>query len=462
MIRLMVRHLFPVLLACLSLVACDKSEPNGDAGDPQGDIPVTGTERIGWLQQAADAGQLGLFQYVIYVDGIRTSLTGVSCGATATAEGFDCSAALPSMSPGTHTLELASVLVDPSGLLESARSAPLRVVMSGTATSAFAVASRLLTTDGVSLNLERLVDGLLMPSDIAFAADGTIFVAERGGAVRAINDGTLMLEPALDLSSDVAFPRGGLLSIALDPNFGETGFLYSLLAADDAQDGLDFTLARFRAVSGRFGDRAVLLDRIPAAPTGASGTLRAGPDGKLFLALDNASDGQAAGRLGSYNGKVLRLNVDATTPDDQPGFTPIYSVDHPQPKALDWQPSSGNLWVIDGVDPSGGVLSTVTPLSAGARRAVPRVAYALPQGTGASSAAFYRGDLIPAFRGNLFIAADTGRELMRLQFDPANPVRVTSVERLLKDEIGPIRVVAEGRDGALYLANDTALYRLRP
>ena len=81
---------------------------------------------------------------------------------------------------------------------------------------------------------------------------------------------------------------------------------------------------------------------------------------------------------------------------------------------------------------------------------------------GRISAVFYRGDLIPAFRGNLFVAAETGRELMRLQFDPANTTRVTSVERLLKDELGPIRVVSEGRDGALYLVSETALYRLKP
>ena len=132
--------------------------------------------------------------------------------------------------------------------------------------------------------------------------------------------------------------------------------------------------------------------------------------------------------------KVLRLNVDATTPDDQPGFTPIYSLDYPQPKALaSRQPASGNLWVIDGVDPSGGLLSAVPSRSEGARRAVPRVAYTLPQGTGASSAAFYRGDLIPAFRGDLFIAAETGRELMRLEVRSGQPgprrVRGTSAER---------------------------------
>lgn len=66
------------------------------------------------------------------------------------------------------------------------------------------------------------------------------------------------------------------------------------------------------------------------------------------------------------------------------------------------------------------------------------------------------------FSGNLFIAAATGRQLIRLQFDPDNPARITSVDRMLTDEIGTVRVVAEGPDGALYLASDTALYRLRP
>ena len=69
---------------------------------------------------------------------------------------------------------------------------------------------------------------------------------------------------------------------------------------------------------------------------------------------------------------------------------------------------------------------------------------------------------MPTFRGICSIAAETGRELMRLQFDTADATRVTSVERLLTDDVGPLRVVAEGRDGARYLASETALYTLRP
>ena len=461
--RMMLRRALPALLACAIASGCgEKDPPAPDPDNPSGDIQISGNERIGWSQQAADVVELALFEYVVYVDGTRTALAGVNCSSSATASGFDCSAALPPLTPGPHMLELASVFADLSGLFESGRSAPLRVVMTGGGGTTSSSASISVTTlEGVKLFLDRIVDGLHVPTDLAFSADGAIFIAERGGTVRAFRQNALAPDPALDLSDEVVLPQGGMLAIALDPNFDETGFMYALYAVGVPRDGLEFTLARFRGVQDRFAERAVLLDRIPASAAGASGALRIGPDGKLYVALDSAEDLRIAGSFASYNGKVLRLNVDATTPDDQPGLTPIFSLDHPLPRALDWQPLSGNVWVIDGLEPSGGRLSAVVA-GESQRRAALRTAYALPQGTGASSAAFYRGDLMPMFRGNLFVAAATGRQLIRLQFDRDNATRITSVARLLTDQIGAVRVVAEGRDGALYLAGDTALYRLHP
>jgi glucose/arabinose dehydrogenase len=176
-----------------------------------------------------------------------------------------------------------------------------------------------------------------------------------------------------------------------------------------------------------------------------------GPDGKIYLAFDDAANGRTAGSLASYNGKVLRLNADATTPDDRAPFSPIYSLDHPLPRALDWQPSSGTMWVVDGLAQTSGRLSSVGGAS-----------YSLPDGTGAASAAFYRGNLIPVFRDNLFIAAEAGRHLMRFLFDPKNSERIIAAERLMQDQVGAVRVVGMGPDEALYVASDTALFRLAP
>jgi glucose/arabinose dehydrogenase len=158
---------------------------------------------------------------------------------------------------------------------------------------------------------------------------------------------------------------------------------------------------------------------------------------------------------------VLRFNTDATTPDDQPRSNPIYSLEHPQPLALDWQPESQTMWVVDRVGTDAGRLSAVVK-DGGQSRAAFRTSYALPSGTGAASAAFYRGDLMPIFKGNLFIAAESGRQLIRLRFDPADASKIVSVERLLADQIGGVRVVSAAPDGSLYVATESLLYRLAP
>jgi glucose/arabinose dehydrogenase len=460
--QLMVRSfgLGVLALACICVSGCDQREPETpDPGNPSGEVRVSPGDRLGWLQQAADAAEVASFQFALYVDGTRTTLAGVSC-TPAAGGAFDCSGTLPMLTTGTHTLELASFVVDGSTTIESARSAAIRVVAGGT--SGFtALSSLVVTAEQVRLNLDPVAEGLQLPSDIAFTADGSIFVAERGGVVRHVKDGVLVETPALDLSGEITRHEGGLLAIALDQKFAANGLMYALYAVDAPRNGLEFTLARFRSVDGVFGDRAVLLDRTRASVSGPSGALRVGEDGKLYVALDSASDARVAGSFATYNGKVLRFNTDATTPDDQPGSNPIYSLEHPQPLALDWQPSSGTLWVVDRIGTDAGRLSAVVK-DPGQSRAAFRTSYALPAGTGAASAAFYAGDRISIFKGNLFIAAEMGRQLIRLRFDPDNATKVVSVERMLHDQIGAVRVVSEGPDGALYIATESVLYRLAP
>ena len=451
-----------VAAACFAVAGCDnKKEPETpDPGNPSGEVRVMPGARLGWRQPAVDAAQASSFQYALYIDGARTMLAGVTCSETPSEAGFDCSAVLPTMTAGTHTLELSAVTMDGSATLESGRSAPLRVV--AVATSRFSTSSRVVTTaEHVQLTLAPVAENLRLPADLAFAPDGSIFVAERGGVVRLIRDGDLVGTPALDLSPEITRAEAGLLAIALDSKFGENGFMYALYVVDAPRNGLEFTLARFRFVNGVFGERAVLLDRTRAAAIGASGAVRVGDDGKLYVGLDSASDNRIAGSFATYNGKVLRMNTDATTPDDQPGSNPIYSLEHPQPLALDWQPESGTMWVIDRFQADAGRLSAVSR-EAGQARAAFRTSYALPAGTGATSAAFYRGNLTPIFKGNLFIASEMGRQLIRLRFDAENPLKIVSVERMLQDQIGAVRVVAGAPDGGLYVATESVLFRLAP
>src|SRR6187397_1480438 len=172
----MLRRCALIALAGISVAACDKKSPetpSSGTATPSGETRVSPGDRLGWLQQAADATDVASYQFALYVDGIRMALSGVSCARAASASAFDCSATLPNMSNGTHTLELASFVADGSATIESARSAPLRVVFGST--SGFSASSQLLVTaEQVRLNLSPVAEGLVLPSDIAFGAGGEI------------------------------------------------------------------------------------------------------------------------------------------------------------------------------------------------------------------------------------------------------------------------------------------------
>src|SRR5881227_3460981 len=96
-----------VVLASLTLASCGDSNPTPPAPNvPSGGGTITGNERLGWDQRASDSGELATYRYAIFVDGTRSELSQVSCDALQAADGFPCSAPLPRMSAGAHTLEL--------------------------------------------------------------------------------------------------------------------------------------------------------------------------------------------------------------------------------------------------------------------------------------------------------------------------------------------------------------------
>ena len=467
---MVLRRFLLTLVGCVAILACDKNSPP-TPGSPPAEERITGSERLGWDQQAGDAGALASFHYAIYVDSARSELADVSCATTSSATGFACSARLPAMSSGAHTLELAAFIID-GGVLESAKSAPLSVIVAAATATAIAGASErastwqtgtvFTTTDRVRLRVDLVADGLREPTDVAFAPDGRLFVAERAGHVRVIRDQRLLAEPALTLTDVAMAGEGGLLGLAFDPRPpAEVAkqFVYALYTTPSPSGGRVFRLARFREANDTLADRVILLDDIPASPVGAAGSLRFGPDGKLYIALDDGGDPRLAGDMAAFNGKILRMNADGSTPDDQAGATPVFSDPYRSPHGLDWDSRTGTLWIADGEETGSTRLSAVIKGEGPSRRGVVRATYVL-QPTSASALAFYRGSLIAAFQGDLLVAADEGHHILRVRFDPREPGRIATTERLLDDSVGSIRVVAVAEDGTIYFCTGTALARL--
>ena len=116
-----------IVLAFVLLIASAACGQSGSTAD-EGQV-LTGNERFGWDQKAADRAELSKLRYAMYVDGNRIEISEVRCSDTPGQAGFSCTCPLPRMSSGPHTLQVAAYVMDGSSVKESSRSAPVRVAI---------------------------------------------------------------------------------------------------------------------------------------------------------------------------------------------------------------------------------------------------------------------------------------------------------------------------------------------
>jgi glucose/arabinose dehydrogenase len=306
------------------------------------------------------------------------------------------------------------------------------------------------TKDGVQLAASLEAEGFFDIVDTALSSDGQLVVAERSGRI------TLRVADADPVSATVDADDGQLLAMALAPDFARSGHLFVV----QARGGV-FRVARYRLFEGHLIERMFVLPDVPASRDPAA-TLRFGPDGKLYVAFDDAGNRSAALKLFEWSGKVLRLNPDGTTPDDQPAASPVFWSGMAAPGGLDWPREGHVLWLAetggDGVER----LRAIVTDGARPRRPSMKTSYVLPPPVGAASLAFYRGDAVQELRDDLFVAARKGGYLLRVRFDRDDPTRAITTEKLLEGRLGEVRAVAAAPDGALYVASATAVWRLQP
>ena len=198
-----------------------------------------------------------------------------------------------------------------------------------------------------------------LPTDLAFAPDGRIFVCQKYGQLRVVKNGTLLPTPFLSLTVNGANERG-LLGIAFDPSFASNGYIYVYYTP--ATTPIHNRISRFTADPNNpdvalAGSEFVLmeLDNVSTSYHNA-GDLHFGPDGKLYVNVGNDTVGAYSASLDNRFGKVLRINSDGSIPSDNPFYNNssvvganksiwAYGLRNPFKSAI--QPGTGRVFIMD-------------------------------------------------------------------------------------------------------------------
>jgi len=337
-----------------------------------------------------------------------------------------------------------------------------------------------------SIRVVPVARGLSHPWSLAFLPDGSMLVTEREGRLRIIRNGALDPKPIDGVPKVFARVLGGLLDVALHPQFAQNRIVY--LAYSKAGDNNLSTTALAR---GRF-DGAALTDvkeifvanTWSKSNTNYGGRIAFDRAGFLYMTIGERQEQQRAQDIKDHGGKVVRLRDDGSVPPDNPfvgktGYQPeIYTLGHRSPQGLSMNPATGALWENEHGPLGGDELNILQP---GKNYGWPLVTFGTDyDGTKISDATtradlespfvywvpsiaisgltFYTGDRFPQWKGNVFVGAmfagrsrGTGH-IQRIVINETG--RPINREPMLAELRQRIRDVRQGPDGLLYLLTD--------
>ncbi|HWS99714.1 MAG TPA: PQQ-dependent sugar dehydrogenase [Pyrinomonadaceae bacterium] len=364
----------------------------------------------------------------------------------------------------------------------------------------------------VAFEVTVLAKGLDRPWAVEPLPNGDLLITEKSGQMRIVGArggigqpiGGLLPVGAGGVSSAsgqgglppiTARGQGGLLDVALSPNFAQDRTIYWSFS-EQREGGSGTTVARGVLTEDRrnLEQVRVIFRAMPTYDNGLhfGSRLAFGPDGKLYITLGERFDRTAtrpqAQHLNSHLGKIIRLNPDGSVPADNPftkqsGALPeIWTLGHRNVQSAAFD-ESGRLWTVEHGAQGGDEVNLIekgknygwplitygeeysgepVPGATTAREALEQPVYYWDPVIAPSGAQFYTGDAFPGWRGSLFVGGLVAQKLVRLVIKDN---RVVGEEHLLTDRGQRVRDVRQGPDGALYVVTDQPngeLWKLTP
>ncbi len=334
-----------------------------------------------------------------------------------------------------------------------------------------------------------IASGLSRPWGMQMLPDGRFIVTERTGAIRIVTTSGDVSLPLEGAPRALPIRQGGMLDIALAPDFAISQMVYISFTEPRAQGRNGTSVARARLVreknQDRFADLEIIFQQKPAFSGGLhfGSRLAFAPDGKLFVTLGERYQKDYAQDLKSHLGKVVRINPDGSVPADNPfvgtsdAQPEIWSFGHRNPQSAAIHPATGDLWTVEHGARGGDEVNIPKPsanygwpvitygrdcsgakIGIGTRNAgMEQPLYYWNPSIAPCGMAFYDADRFPQWKGNLFVGALRDRHLSRLVLDGN---KVVAEEVLLDNLRERIRDVRQGRDGYLYVLTDSTNGRL--
>lgn len=189
--------------------------------------------------------------------------------------------------------------------------------------------------------VEIVAENLKTPWSINFLPSNDLLITERSGTVQRIGENGKIFP----VQGVVETGEGGLLGLALHPDFAQNNTLYLYLSTEEGGK-LHNRIDQYTLENDRLSFRQTILDGIPAASNHNGGGIKFGPDKKLYVTTGDAGEPDLSQDKSSLAGKILRLNDDGSAPQDNPFNTLVWSYGHRNPQGIAWD-DKDRLWSVE-------------------------------------------------------------------------------------------------------------------
>ncbi len=339
------------------------------------------------------------------------------------------------------------------------------------------------------IRVEEVANGLGIPWGMAFVSPHQILITERAGRVLLLDIKKFVFVDLLGAPEVVAEGQGGMLDVAVGPNFKTEGWIYFTYSKPSNGEAAT-TIARARLGQNELVDWQDLLvtDTATDERQHYGSRIAFDANGHVFFGVGDRGKRPMAQDLSNHVGTIIRLNLDGSVPSDNPYFgnpgtrSEVWSFGHRNPQGLVFDVPTSRLWEIEHGPRGGDEINLITkarnygwpvishgkeywgPVAVGEGTSKPgmeqpRKVYIPSIAPG--SLVLYRGKAFPEWYGNLFAGALKLRHLNRIELSPSG--QVINEERILEDLNERIRALAISPEDWIYFSTDSGrILRILP